>query len=231
MFEDILDFVSENDIRIKGHRIGIDDVLGYFIEGYTAEEIQVQFPTLTLKEIYAAITYYLYNRVEVDAYLARLTNWQEKRYRESLSKPSPVAERLRQLKAERESCLSFYMKIRYLLDENLPPRVKLGLQRLNSQIDVLRVGDGGAPPLETKDPEILQYLEVHQRLLVTRNRANMPAHLEKYWNDGGHLWGLFWVRSNTQAGLLIQELHFIWEATELVQVLATIPCRRGLLST
>lgn len=50
------------------------------------------------------------------------------------------------------------MKLRYLLDENVPPRVAIGLARINPHIDVLRVGDAGAPPLETKDPEILTYL-------------------------------------------------------------------------
>ncbi|MEM7130691.1 MAG: DUF433 domain-containing protein [Chloroflexota bacterium] len=102
-FEDIFDFVSELDIRIKGHRVGIDDVLFYFIEGYSPEEIQAQLPTLSLKQIYATITYYLYNRTEVEHYLSRLESWREKRYQESLASPSPVVERLRKLKAERET--------------------------------------------------------------------------------------------------------------------------------
>lgn len=106
------------------------------------------------------------------------------------------------------------MRIRYLLDENIPPRVAIGLRRIAPSIDVLRVGDPGAPPLETKDPEILQYLELNQRLLVTMDRASMPDHLEAYWAANGQLWGLLWIRPRISTGLLIQELHFIWEASE-----------------
>jgi hypothetical protein len=32
------------------------------------------------------------------------------------------------------------VKVRFLLDENLPPRLKLAILRLNSEIDILRVG-------------------------------------------------------------------------------------------
>lgn len=106
------------------------------------------------------------------------------------------------------------MKIRYLLDENVTPRVSVGLRRIAPSMDVLRVGDPGAPPLETKDPDILRYLELTQRLLVTNDRASMPDHLETYWAQGGQLWGLLWIRPRTAAGLLIQELHFIWAASE-----------------
>ena len=60
--EDYFDFLSANDIRIKGHRIGIDDVLWYYLDGYTPEEIVANLPTLTLEQIQAAITYYLHNR-------------------------------------------------------------------------------------------------------------------------------------------------------------------------
>lgn len=52
------------------------------------------------------------------------------------------------------------MKIRFLLDECESPRLKTALLRFNPAIDVLRVGDPGAPHLETLDPEILRYLEV-----------------------------------------------------------------------
>jgi hypothetical protein len=37
--EDYFDFLSPTDIRLKGHRVGIDTVLSYYLEGYTPEEI------------------------------------------------------------------------------------------------------------------------------------------------------------------------------------------------
>jgi len=106
------------------------------------------------------------------------------------------------------------MKVRFLLDEHLSPRLKTALLRLAPAVDVLRVGDPGAPTLGTPDPELLRYLEISQHMLVTSNRASMPAHLEAHWAAGGHLWGLLWIRPGTTLGRLAQELHLIWEASE-----------------
>ena len=99
--EDYFEFLSPDDIRIKGHRIGIDDVLYYYLEGYTPEEIAVNLPTLSLEQIHAAITYYLHNRSEMDAYLSRLVTWRDHRYQEWATHPSPIVQRLRELKAQR----------------------------------------------------------------------------------------------------------------------------------
>ncbi|MBD2409406.1 hypothetical protein FACHB389_13070 [Nostoc calcicola FACHB-389] len=63
------------------------------------------------------------------------------------------------------------MKVRFLLDENLSPKLKTAVLRFNPAIDILRVGDAEAPPLGTLDPEILRYLELSQRILVTDNRS------------------------------------------------------------
>ena len=100
--QDYFDFLAPDDIRLKGHRIGIDDVLWYYLEGYTPEEIAANLPTLSLEEIHATITYYLHSRAEMDAYLSRLTAWRENRIRQCAANPSPVVQRLRMLKAERE---------------------------------------------------------------------------------------------------------------------------------
>ncbi len=55
--EDYFDFLAPDDIRLKGHRIGIDDVLYYYLDGYTPEEIAANLPTLSLEQIHATITY------------------------------------------------------------------------------------------------------------------------------------------------------------------------------
>ena len=67
------------------------------------------------------------------------------------------------------------MKVRFLLDENLPPRLKVAILRFNPAIDVLRVGAPDTPPLGTLDPELLRYLELSQRLLVTNNRTRQAT--------------------------------------------------------
>ena len=48
--EDYFDFLSPDDIRIKGHRIGFDNVLELYLDGYTAEEIAQYYPSLSLEK-------------------------------------------------------------------------------------------------------------------------------------------------------------------------------------
>lgn len=82
--ESYFDFVNENAIRVKGSRVGIEQIVRSYKEGITPQEINAYYPTLTLEEIYATITYYLANRDKVDQYLDRITAeaeaaWQEHR--------------------------------------------------------------------------------------------------------------------------------------------------------
>lgn len=97
--EDYFEFVTAEDIRIKGHRIGIEDVLAYYLEGYTPEEIAANLPSLSLEQIHATITYYLHHRATVDAYLTRVLTQEEQRYHAWAAHPSPLIQRLRALKA------------------------------------------------------------------------------------------------------------------------------------
>ncbi len=48
------------------------------------------------------------------------------------------------------------MKVRFLLDANLSPRLRTAVLRVNPMIDILRVGNEGAPTLKTQDPDILR---------------------------------------------------------------------------
>jgi uncharacterized protein (DUF433 family) len=69
--EDYFDFLAPDDIRIKGHRLGIESVLyEYIYRSQTAEEIARRFETLSLDQVYATILYYLRNREAVSQYMA-----------------------------------------------------------------------------------------------------------------------------------------------------------------
>jgi uncharacterized protein (DUF433 family) len=100
--EDYFDFLDPDDIRIKGHRLGIQHVLEYYRDGFSPEQIAQEFPGLSLEKIHATITYYLHNRSEVDAYMRRIKALSEERYRQWAANPSPVVRRLRAIKAQRE---------------------------------------------------------------------------------------------------------------------------------
>ena len=75
---DYFDFIDETSIRIKGHRVYIDEVLKERLQGKEPEEILRCFPKLPLEKIYATLLYYEANRTEVEAYLKRVKQQQKK---------------------------------------------------------------------------------------------------------------------------------------------------------
>ncbi|MEK7440265.1 MAG: DUF433 domain-containing protein [Chloroflexota bacterium] len=99
--EQYFDFLAPDDIRIKGHRIGIESVLyEYLFREQTPEQILRRFPSLTLEQIYATILYYLSHRKNVEAYIQDWLEWGERMRAEQNHNPPPVVVRLRALKAQ-----------------------------------------------------------------------------------------------------------------------------------
>jgi uncharacterized protein (DUF433 family) len=86
--ESYFDFLNEEDIRIKGTRIGIETVLDDYFDGISPEEIAVRYGSLTLEQVYATITYYLQNREKVNAYLEVWREYSEQARREQERNPS-----------------------------------------------------------------------------------------------------------------------------------------------
>ncbi len=102
--EDYFDFLSEDDIRIKGTRIGIESVLYEYIHRDQEPKAIVQcYRTLSLEQVYATILYYFHNKEGVGAYVADYLEYCRKSKEEYERNLPPVVVRLRQLKAERES--------------------------------------------------------------------------------------------------------------------------------
>jgi len=97
--EEYFDHFANDDIRIKGTRVGIESVLYEFIyREQTPELIERQFPTLSLEQVYATILYYLHNKLKIEKYMADWFVFSQ-RMRESQAKnPPPVIVRLRELK-------------------------------------------------------------------------------------------------------------------------------------
>jgi len=61
---------TEAGYYVAGSRVSLDSVVYAFLAGQTAEAIAQAFPLLTLEQVYGALTFYLANRQEVDAYLS-----------------------------------------------------------------------------------------------------------------------------------------------------------------
>lgn len=100
--EEYFDFLSPEDIRIRGHRIGIESILDEYISrGRTPEQIQKRFPTLGLDQVYATILYYLQDKEVVGGYVE---DWLEhgRRMREEQARnPTAGALKLRELLRQR----------------------------------------------------------------------------------------------------------------------------------
>lgn len=104
LLEDYFDFLSQREIRIRGHRIGLEDVLyEHIYNELTPSELAERFPTLSAEQIYAAILYFLNNRERMDAYLAEWLEHGRRMRDEQARNPTPAMLKLRRIKAELKS--------------------------------------------------------------------------------------------------------------------------------
>jgi uncharacterized protein (DUF433 family) len=94
--ESYFEFIGEDAIRIAGTRVGIETVLRDYREGASPEEIVLRYPTLSLEQIHASITYYLANREQVEPYLERVREQQEHAWEEQQRHPSEFVRLLRE---------------------------------------------------------------------------------------------------------------------------------------
>ncbi|MDB9515203.1 DUF433 domain-containing protein [Kamptonema animale CS-326] len=100
--EDYFDFLSPEDIRVKGTRVGIEHILSEYIHnGKPPEEIAKQFRTVTLAQVYATILYYLENQETVGKYVGDWVAYCLKAEAEYDKNPSPFVLRMRELKAQK----------------------------------------------------------------------------------------------------------------------------------
>jgi uncharacterized protein (DUF433 family) len=56
-------------LRINGTRMTVNQLVVWYKQGYTPEEIADQYPHLTLAHVYTALAYYHANREEIEAEL------------------------------------------------------------------------------------------------------------------------------------------------------------------
>jgi hypothetical protein len=103
---------------------------------------------------------------------------------------------------------------RFLLDENQKPLVKTALLRREPTIIIARIGDPDVPPLGTKDPDVLLYLETSGMLLITANRKSMPEHVKDHLQAGRHPPGIFRIPRGTTSMQIVEALHLIWAASD-----------------
>jgi hypothetical protein len=86
------------------------------------------------------------------------------------------------------------MKPRFLLDEHINRAIQRQLRRQTPELEILAIGDPGAPSAGIADQDILNWIEENQYILVTENRSTMPKHLSNHFTSGKHIPGILWVR-------------------------------------
>lgn len=93
--EDYFNFLAEDDIRLKGSRIGIETILHeYIYRARTPEEIAQIYTSLTLEQVYATILYYLHNKEAVSKYIADWLEWGHQQRKAQALNPHPATARL-----------------------------------------------------------------------------------------------------------------------------------------
>jgi uncharacterized protein (DUF433 family) len=131
LVENYFDFLAPDDIRIKGSRVGIENVLlDYLHRNLRPEQIAERYPSLSLEQVYATILYYLHDRPTVEAYLTDFLSWQ-RQVREAQSRAhSAAAKGVLQVKEE---------LAKYSVDER--PEALRRLAGSNMQIESVEVAE------------------------------------------------------------------------------------------
>jgi hypothetical protein len=106
---------------------------------------------------------------------------------------------------------------RFLVDESLPKRLIIAVLHRNAAIDILRVGQPGAPPFEADDPEIVAYAERHQRLLLTADVNTLRKIVADHLAAGHHPLGTCYVSQDLPFGQMSYEVELIWSVTEAIE--------------
>ena len=100
VLQDYFWFLAEDDIRVKGTRIGIEHILYEYIHNSkSAEAIAEIFPTLTLEQVYATILYYFQNQQSVGQYISDWLDYTLKAEAEQDENPDAIVDRLKYLRA------------------------------------------------------------------------------------------------------------------------------------
>jgi Domain of unknown function (DUF5615) len=122
------------------------------------------------------------------------------------------------------------MALRYVLDEHLRGPLWRAIRWHNRlgeyPLDVVRVGDAEDLPLGTQDPQLLQWAESAQRILVTWDCNTMATHLADHLNAGRHSPGIFMIRAVStlpQVVIFLRDAAYASEPEEWVGRITFIP--------
>ena len=101
--ENYFEFLSEDDIRIKGTRVGIESILyEYIYKQRSPEEIIKHFSGITLEQVYATVLYYLHNQETISKYITDWLEWGHQQRKKQQLNPHPAVTRLQRLRQQKQ---------------------------------------------------------------------------------------------------------------------------------
>ena len=105
------------------------------------------------------------------------------------------------------------MALKYLIDENVDPIYPTQIRIRQPELVIGVIGEPFIPSKGTKDPDILEWCEEYDFILVTNNRKSMPVHLKDYLQANRQIPGIFILSANLSVGQNIDELILIAECS------------------
>jgi hypothetical protein len=100
----------------------------------------------------------------------------------------------------------------FAADENFDGRILDGLSSRLSELDIVRVQD--TPMYQSSDPELLDWLAIEGRILLTHDVNTMPGFVYERVESGLSLPGVIAVKSSTPIGQAIDELEIMIGASK-----------------
>ena len=116
------------------------------------------------------------------------------------------------------------MKVRFLADADLNKAIVNGALRREPSLDFLTAQAAGLRGMN--DLVVLALAAQQQRVLVSHDVGTMPAHFRTFRDAGNQSSGVFLIPQSIDVGTAIEELLFIWlasDASEWVNRLQWLP--------
>jgi hypothetical protein len=105
--------------------------------------------------------------------------------------------------------------LRLLADEDFNGNILRGLLLRAPSIDVVRVQDIGLA--EADDPRVLSWAAENDRIVLTHDRATMPAHAYERVVAGERMAGVFALHSRFPVRFAIEEILLLNECSEQME--------------
>jgi Domain of unknown function (DUF5615) len=101
-------------------------------------------------------------------------------------------------------------QLRFLCDEDVSRDIVTYLRSTKPAMDILVVGEAGAPPKQTPDVDVYRAAVAGGRTLVSRDKKTMHRTVVADLVAGGHNWGAIFIRRGSAVASCADDLNLIW---------------------